>query len=921
MLDLITRAVQPFVKIRKEEWSKTLLMFFYFFITITCLYILKPVRSAIFLEKSGFENLPYVWITTILVLMGIVAVYVKLVSWLQKNVLLMGTIFFFMSNILTFWWLFGKEIPGLPFAFYIWVSIFSIMTVTQFWTLANDIFNSREAKRLFGFIGSGGILGGMAGGYITGLMVHTLGTINLLFVAFFILFFSAIAVHVIWQREQKHHETKLHHDESDEIVFEGKRISQNRELFKNIWRSKYLLLLLTMVCFAKLVSTLVEYQFNGIVQSSFIGIDQKTAFFGWFWGTLNTVSFLIQFFLTSRVLRHLGVKAALLILPVGLLLGNTAILLHPGLWSAMFTMMYDGSLNYSLNQAAKEVLYLPISREIRYRVKPFIDMVGYRTAKAMGSLLILFLVQILAIRLDKLSYVTVSLIVVWILAALVMKKEYLEALRKLLAKEKSGITQISIQSSDVYLLNTVIDTLVHGTGPKQLAAVQALNLVHHPTLNAYLKDFPQYSIEDAREEIRSFFHDGHALPHEMIGKRFLEELKAVLKRSGLETFQEHVRFVTSSQDSRDISELRIFLASSTPEVQRAAFLLLVLFDPEFDYEKLPENFKRNLKTEDGLLQQLNLKKTNFFITQSAENEKTSQIQKKLADYLAAEDGEKAFGLLEEFIRDEEEFLGVVDQFLNQEYLSESASSKLVRILGMIPRQQSVHILEKSLKKIDGELKNSILEALSKIRIENPELVFNEEGIIQEIHSEVKEYRKVLQLVSLYLWYTKKTFNGSLSDQDSFLFAQECRLNEMVQRIFLLLVLLSEPEDIRMVYRGFSHESDYVRANALELLDNLLESKLRRPILALLDGDDSLPRIREKGIKDVHWSEATAAQFLKNCILSKISWTGMSAAALLARCQLKGVLEECRSLAKYPNPLVRETLDLVQTVMSERPAGQ
>ncbi len=900
MLDFITLAVQPFVKIRKEEWSKTLLMFFYFFITITCLYILKPVRSSIFLEKSGFENLPYVWISTVLILMGVVAVYVKIVGMVQKNVLLIGTVTFFISNILIFWWLLGKDIYGLPSAFYIWVSIFSIMNVTQFWTLANDTFNPREAKRLFGFIGSGGILGGMCGGYITGLLVHSIGTVNLLIVAALILCFSVVVIQIIWKKEHSHSGTKLHQDEDFEASASKEDVKkQNRDIFKNIWRSKYLLLLLTMVCLAKLVSTLVEYQFNGVVQEAFSGIDKKTAFFGWFWGMLNSVSFVIMFFLTSRVLRHLGVKVALLILPVGLLFGNMAILLNPGLWSAVFTMMYDGSLNYSLNQASKEVLYLPLAREIRYRVKPFIDMVGYRTAKGIGSLLILFMTHVLIFNLKAFCVFTIAIIVVWIMAAFVMKKEYLAELKSILIRERGEIPHISIQSSDTQLLEMVVDTFSAGSRANQLCAMRALNLAHNGELVSMMKSFGQNSVESAREEIQNHFDKGVT---EADG-----DMKQIISRNGIGDFQEWVRFISSYRGPEEISGIRIFLANQSAAVQKAAFFLLVLFDKEFDYLKLPENFRLNLKFDAVINRKVILDGSDL-------SEKKIHIRRKLSAYLESGDSEKALGLIEDFLRDEEDFMTVLDQLLNRERLPDFAILKLIRVLSMIPRQKSIDILQTAVMSSDGDKRNAIVEALSKIRVENPTLEFNEKVILREINAEVREYGKALRLLSICLWSQGKTFNESFDTGDSFVVAQESRLSEIVQRIFLFLLLMSEPEDIRAAYAGFSHASDYVRSNALELLDNLLTSKLRHPVLSLLDGDDSLPRIRVKGIKDFHWNKERASAYLKKTIQSDDLWSSVSSAVLIARCQLKDVFAECISIENFSNPLTRDTLILMQTLV-------
>ncbi|GEM_PF-572824 len=917
MLDFITLAVQPFVKIRKEEWSKTLLMFFYFFITITCLYILKPVRSSIFLEKSGFENLPYVWISTVLILMGVVAIYVKFVGWLQKNVLLMGTVLFFVSNIFGFWWLLGKDVPGLPAAFYIWVSIFSIMNVTQFWTLANDIFNPREAKRLFGFIGSGGILGGMCGGYITGLLVHTVGTVNLLIIAAAILICSVIIIQIIWKGEHFKKEIKPQHDEEiDDQAVKDEKNKQSKEVLRNIWRSKYLLLLLTMVCLAKLVSTLIEYQFNGIVQGSFLGIDKKTAFFGWFWGMLNTVSFIIQFFLTSRVLRHLGIRVALLILPIGLLFGNMAILLNPTLWSAVFTMMYDGSMNYSLNQASKEVLYLPIAREIRYRVKPFIDMVGYRTAKGIGSLLILFMTQVLVFDLKSLSIFTLALIVVWILAALVMKKGYLGELRNLIVRERGEVQPIAIQSSDDALFNSIIDALSSSPIKSRFLALRSLNIVFNSDINELLKTFSPAGIQDFRNKAKDYFFEEYPEASEIAEIKYRKELREILSRGGLENFQEYASFISSFRSAEEVASIRIFLGSRLWEVQRAAFLLLIMFDKEFDYQRLPEMFRHSLKSE-FIPKKVSVEAALLPVRPHDFSLKMEQIRKKLIGYLDTRDGEKALEVIEEFLRDEEDFMKVVDEFLTREKLPESAVKKLVKILSMIPRQKSVEILQKSLFSQDGEKRNSIIEAMSKMRLENPGLDFDESILLAEINAEAKEYGKALRLLGIYLWRQGKSFSQAQAEGDAFQRAQESRLTEIVQRLFLLLLLLSEPEDIRTAYTGFLHPSDYVRANALELLDNLLTPRLRHPVLSLLDGDDSLPRIREKGIKDFHWNDERANVYLKKTVTATDLWSSISSVVLMAKCRMNAVLSECLTKEQYSNPAVREALILIQTHSAQK----
>ena len=171
--------LNPF-DIRKGEERKTLLMFLYFFLTITVLYVLKPVRSSLFLEELGSHNLRYVYLGEGVFLLFVTWLYVQLAKLLPRKVFFTGLLLVFISNLLIFWWLFHRHTPYLSAFFYIWVACFSIVSVTQFWTLANDIFDPLEAKRLFGLIISGGSAGGVLGGLLTNRAVRWMPTEDLL---------------------------------------------------------------------------------------------------------------------------------------------------------------------------------------------------------------------------------------------------------------------------------------------------------------------------------------------------------------------------------------------------------------------------------------------------------------------------------------------------------------------------------------------------------------------------------------------------------------------------------------------------------------------------------------------------------------------------------------------------------------------
>ncbi|MEL6821867.1 MAG: hypothetical protein AAFP70_08915, partial [Calditrichota bacterium] len=158
-----------FVDIRDGETSRAMLMFSYIFLIICCLLIIKPVRNSLFLARFGAAQLPYAFIL-VAAIAGIVStIYSRYASRVRLDLLIRASTIIILSNLLLFWTLLYFDYEGgwFIYAFYVWSAIFGAITTSQFWILANYVFNAREAKRLFGFIGAGAISGGIFGGYLT----------------------------------------------------------------------------------------------------------------------------------------------------------------------------------------------------------------------------------------------------------------------------------------------------------------------------------------------------------------------------------------------------------------------------------------------------------------------------------------------------------------------------------------------------------------------------------------------------------------------------------------------------------------------------------------------------------------------------------------------------------------------------------
>ncbi len=418
--------LNPF-DVRRGEGRKTLLMFLYFFLTILVLYVLKPVRSSLFLEELGSENLRYVYLGEGLLLLFVTWAYVQLAKKLPKKRLFSGVLLSFVVSLVIFWWLFLLKVPYLSAFFYVWVACFSITSVTQFWTLANDLYDPLEAKRLFGLIISGGSAGGVLGGIFTSQAVRWVRTEDLLLISAVILLGCIALITLVWRYVPG----------SSAGTHSGAEVSPEAPSVRKLFfSSSYLWMIAGVVLLAKVASTVVDNQFNAAVEVGLVGKEAKTAFFGAFSAGLNVISFLMQLYATSASLRLLGLGISLVLLPAGLGLASLATFLYPVLWTSTSLKVFDGSMNYSIQQAAKEVLYLPLSSPVRYRIKPVIDMLVYRASKSLGGLLIIFLTPLFSIPNERVGILVLALIPFWIPLVWKTRSTYLARLRENLLREK-----------------------------------------------------------------------------------------------------------------------------------------------------------------------------------------------------------------------------------------------------------------------------------------------------------------------------------------------------------------------------------------------------------------------------------------------------------------------------------------------------
>src|SRR5829696_4151945 len=199
---LLHRVLAPFVDVRKDEAGTALLMFAYSFLAMTAYNIIQPLTRSKAIQSLGAVNVPWVILGSGLVISLLMVGYTKMVAALPRRWALPITQGLMAAAMLGFWFLFRTGAGWVSVAFYVWGALLGILLISQFWTLANGIYDPRQAKRLFGFIGGGVMLGGMAGSGLTALIVKGVGTNTLLAISAAALICSMLTVSIVNGREQ-----------------------------------------------------------------------------------------------------------------------------------------------------------------------------------------------------------------------------------------------------------------------------------------------------------------------------------------------------------------------------------------------------------------------------------------------------------------------------------------------------------------------------------------------------------------------------------------------------------------------------------------------------------------------------------------------------------------------------------------------
>jgi AAA family ATP:ADP antiporter len=419
--------------------------------------ILKPVRKGLILTAHSAEQETYLFAIVAVLLIFVVKIFSALSSKIPRQKLITSVTLFFISNLVVFFVLreAGTSISVLGVIFWVWLSIFNVFIIAQFWAFTNDVYSEEAGKRLFPIVMFAQNMGFYLGAQSTSLLVKPKGPFSpfqLMLVTGFILMICIALTLIVHRKELKKSPKQAIDQKADKSVLEK---AEEKPLkkgggFRIIFQSKYLILVALVILSLNYVNTTGEYIRSSVwqkttteaVESGKIENTEEARLEFYtktesdFTSIVNLLTMLIQLFLVSRILKWFGVRGAMLFLPFIALGGYFLIGLGASYALVRWTKTAENSTDYSLMNTIKQAFYLITSREAKYKAKAAIDTFFVRTGDVLVSLTIFIGTTTFALGLESFAKINVAVVIIWIILSLLTIKEH-----KRLSAKKAGDNQ------------------------------------------------------------------------------------------------------------------------------------------------------------------------------------------------------------------------------------------------------------------------------------------------------------------------------------------------------------------------------------------------------------------------------------------------------------------------------------------------
>ena len=899
-------------KIRPTERRRALLMWLYLLAAVSAFIMGRIIRDTLFLSRFDRTALAYNYVTVAISVAIPSFFYARIADRFRRDKQILVVMVILIASLLVSRLLAETGAAWFYFGFYNWIEVLGAFLMIQYWTFATDVFSSREGKRLFAFIGGGGVLANVVCGVAVAGLVKRLGTENLMFVQAGLLCICLVCAYLVGRDQRE----RL----AEAMV--NRRASGNAKASRGlaadvrvVFTSKHLQIVAWMTAITFVSVQFIDFSFKAVTREHFSG-DQLSIFYGYFFSVSGVLAAAIQLLATRQLLERFGVVATLIVLPIGLLGGSLAGIVSAGaLWASTLAKGAENTFRYSLYDATTQVLYAAVPADIRGRAKAFIDGIFKPFAIGLAGGLLLLLVQALGVPAAQLYWVALFFVVIWIGLVLGIKKEYVSQLMATLRKSRLNFDETSLDITDQRTIEVLGQTLRSTNSRDVFGALELVPRVRGPALLPVVAGLTTHGAPEIRLTALRLLGRGDA-----DGAPYLEQISACFNDSDEQVRTEAIRSFCAVARERAISVVRPLLGDASPSVRGAALAGMmqhggldgILSSADVFKSMLADRSPQVRRQAAWVLGQIRVR--NFFqpvlelmqdpdpVVQNSAIAAAGEMQSPellpvLIYKLGRHDTARAAHLA--LVRYGTPAVAVLAKVLAHEAEEIAIRRQVPRILAAVGTAQCLEVLIQRLDIRDPEVRWEVARAAARLRDRLPQASVSSDRVKPWLHDEIKSYFQ--GLAALFDIGGVDIPRG----HDLLVDAIHERLARNLDRIFRFLGILYPLRTIEIIYRNLRSTSAAVRANAIELLDTLLEKDTARLVLPILD-EAAVDQKVSFGVSAFELSRRQRAEWLNAFLGGDDPWLRTCALYDVGETGLTEFVPQVQAGLTDPNPLIRET---------------
>jgi AAA family ATP:ADP antiporter len=922
--------------IRDGEATRAYLMFFYSMNVVGAFICGRIVRDALFLSKSDLSILPWLYVSVFAAVAFPSIIYGRFSERFRRDKLIVGLTGGFIGSMILSWLFIaaingGGEVRNHWFFafFYVWIEVMGAFIMIQFFTFAGDIFTSREAKRLLPFILGGGTMANIIFGFGSRALVkHFEMPIQDLIVLVAICLALCIGCVIMLGRSER---------EALSRAFTGRRsksvkvtpaalpeAQQNKGLQAFLTKSlptKHVRFIALIVMITFLTTQFIDFTFKALAQQEFQGSSGELGgFFGNFYGYVGIISVLFQFLVTRRLLEHFGILVALLILPVALLLGSSALAIV-GLLGTSITILFmvasiaqgaSMGLRYTVYDSTMQLMYTPIAAAVRSRAKSFIDGILKPLAIGAAGIMLLILTNLMGLRDQHVSHIgwgTLIFSALWVMLLVGVRKEYVRTLMSTLARRRLDFASGETSLDNTETIRTLQRELGSGEDRRILNGLEIATKVRGPGLDELLAGLVTHDDAEIRRGALEALGRRGAWQHLAAVHECLRDSQPRVRAAATSSFCAIAR-------EKAIDSTAALLVDNHAEVREAAIAGLIQYGGLDGIMKAAEPLKRLLESGNA--------QDRVSAAQVLEAIKVASFYQPVLRLINDDDSRVASAALEAagamgtaelipsivyaldrrglsaaaaraLVTIGDQIVPLLDKVLTNDNESEQVKAQVPRILSGIGSQTAIAVLLRHLDRTRGVQRYRIATALVRLRGLNPRLVPDRSKVLSYLDQELTAAYRCLSIqADLQSEPALAPMVAALDD----------RLMYQKRRVFKLLGLIHDPGTIQTIARNLESTDATVRDNAVEVIDDLADASVRRPLVNLMDRSPLETKLAIVE-KDFELSRRSCGERLEELLLDEEAFVVACAVHLMGLRETGASHESLAASLLHNSPLVRE----------------